>query len=175
MLLEIQPTPFIKNPKPRAGKEVFIADNARVIGDVLLGNKVSVWFNATIRGDVMPIVIGDETNIQDNTVIHATQNLSQTVIRERVTIGHSCLLHGCTVEACSLIGMSSVVMDNAVIPSQCIVGAGSLVTAHSHNFRPKTLILGRPAKEVRPLTEKEIEFLDESADHYLTYKTWYKK
>ena len=109
---------------PKIGKDVFLADGSKVIGDVELGDKSSVWFNVVIRGDVSPIRIGAETNIQDNTVIHGTWNKASVIIGKGVTVGHSVLLHGCTIGDLCLIGMGSIIMDGATIGSNSIVGAG---------------------------------------------------
>lgn len=157
---------------PQVDSTCFVADNSRIIGDVTIGPKSSVWYNVTIRGDVMPIRIGAETNIQDGSVLHGTYQKAACEIGHRVTIGHLVMLHGCKIGDRCLVGMGSVVMDGAVIGEQSIVGAGSLVTEGSV-FPPRSLILGRPARVLRDLTEKEISFLDKSADNYLLYQTWY--
>lgn len=157
---------------PILGDDVFVADNARIIGDVKIGSKSSIWFNVTVRGDVMPISIGTETNIQDNSVLHGTFGKHACVVSDRVTIGHSVILHGCHIGHRCLIGMGSIVMDGAVIGDHSIVGAGSLVT-EGKKFEPYSLIVGRPAVFKRKLTDDEIKFLDQSADNYLLYKTWY--
>lgn len=159
-----------KNPK--VGKEVFLAEGSKIIGDVELGDKSSVWFNVVIRGDVAPISIGEETNIQDNTVIHGTWHKASATIGKGVTVGHSVVLHGCTIGDYCLIGMGSIVMDGAKIAANSIVGAGSLVTEGSQ-FESGMLILGRPAKAIRPLTKEELAFLPQSASNYMTYKSWY--
>jgi carbonic anhydrase/acetyltransferase-like protein (isoleucine patch superfamily) len=158
---------------PEVAEDVFVADNARIIGDVKIGTKSSVWYNVTIRGDVMPIRIGNEANIQDGSVLHGTYQKFGCNIEDRVTIGHLVMLHGCTIGRESLIGMGSIVMDGAEIGAQSIVGAGSLVTEGS-KFPPRSLILGRPAKVKRELTEEELKALKYSADNYLLYKTWYE-
>jgi carbonic anhydrase/acetyltransferase-like protein (isoleucine patch superfamily) len=118
-------------------------------------------------------VIAHDTNIQDGTVIHGTFKKCGAVIGNRVTIGHSVILHGCRIGDLVLVGMGSVIMDQAEIPTRCIVGAGSLVTEGA-SFPEGHLILGRPAKAIRPLNEKELAFLDQSADNYIEYMTWYK-
>lgn len=159
--------------KPSVGKEVFIAPSADVIGDVSLGDRCSVWYQAVIRGDVMPITIGDETNIQDGSVLHGTYNKAALKIGKRVTVGHKVVLHGCEIGDLCLIGMGAIIMDNAKIPPRCIVGAGALVTENSE-FEEGQLIIGSPAKAKRALTEKELAFLDKSADNYLKYSQWYK-
>lgn len=157
---------------PQIGKGSFVAPSADIIGDVRIGENSSIWFNTTLRGDVMPIVIGKETNIQDNTVIHGTHKKCGAVIGDKVTVGHSVILHGCTIGDLCLIGMGSVVMDEAKIPPRSIVGAGSLVTEGS-TFPEGHLILGRPAKAVRPLKPNELEFLGQSAANYRLYSSWY--
>lgn len=157
---------------PQIGEGTFVAPSADLIGDVRIGKKCSIWFNCTLRGDVMPIKIGDETNIQDNTVIHGTFKKCGAVIGNRVTVGHSVILHGCTIGDKVLVGMGAVIMDQAVVPSNSIVGAGSLVTENS-TFPEGHLILGRPAKAVRPLKPEELAFLDKSADNYIEYMGWY--
>lgn len=158
---------------PKIAESAYIAPNAAIIGDVEIGEKSSVWFGVTIRGDVMPIRIGKETNIQDNSVLHGTYGKWGTTLHDRVTIGHGVILHGCEVEYGCLIGMGSTLMDGSFIGRSSIVGAGSLVTEGSR-FPEKSLILGRPAKVVRPLTAEEIDLLEKSADNYLHYMTWYR-
>ncbi len=159
--------------KPTLGKDVFIADGAKIIGDVKIADGASVWFNSTLRGDVMPITIGKETNIQDGSVLHGTYGVHACEVGDRVTIGHNVILHGCKIGNSCLIGMGSVVMDGAIIGDRCVVGAGSLVT-EGKSFPPGSLIVGRPAVAKRPLNEAELKFLEQSADNYLLYKTWYK-
>lgn len=131
-----------------------------------------MWFGVVIRGDVFPIKIGKETNIQDNSVLHCTYKKAGIVIGDRVTIGHGALIHGCQIKDSCLIGMGAIIMDNAVIPKNCIVAAGSLVTEGS-TFEEGSLIVGSPAKVKRKLTEDELGFLQKSADNYKNYSRWY--
>lgn len=159
--------------EPKIGKDVFIADGAQVIGDVLIADGASIWFNATLRGDVMPIIIGRETNIQDGSVLHGTYGKHACSVGDRVTIGHNVILHGCKIGNNCLIGMGSIVMDGAEVGEKSVVGAGSLVT-EGKKFPPGSLIVGRPAVVKRPLNEDELKFLEQSADNYLEYKSWYK-
>ncbi|AGH95503.1 gamma carbonic anhydrase family protein [Pseudobdellovibrio exovorus] len=158
---------------PQLGEDVFVAEGAKIIGDVKIGDRSSIWFNTTLRGDVMPITIGTETNIQDGSVLHGTYGKYACEIGDRVTIGHSVVLHGCKIGTRCLIGMGSIVMDGAEVGEFSVVGAGSLVT-EGKKFPPRSLIVGRPAAVKRPLTEEELRFLEQSADNYLLYKTWYK-
>jgi carbonic anhydrase/acetyltransferase-like protein (isoleucine patch superfamily) len=159
--------------KPHIEKDVFIAEGAQIIGDVKIGEGSSVWFNTTLRGDVMPIIIGRETNIQDGSVLHGTFGRFACEVGDRVTIGHTVILHGCKIGTRCLIGMGSIVMDGAEIGDYSVVGAGTLVT-EGKKFPPRSLIVGRPAVVKRPLNEEELKFLEQSADNYLLYKTWYK-
>ena len=165
---------------PKIGAGTYLAQGpngepaCHLIGDVTIGRDSSVWFNTVLRADVGPIVIGDETNIQDGTVIHGTFKKAFAVIGNRVTIGHSVTLHGCRIDDLCLIGMGTIIMDNAHIGAGNIVGAGSLVTEDAKFLEGGWLILGRPAKAVRRLKPEEIAFLDQSANNYLKYKTWYQ-
>ncbi len=158
---------------PKISTGVFVADNARIIGNVEVGERSSIWYNVTIRGDVMPIRIGKEANIQDGSVLHGTYGKHSCIVEDRVTVGHMVTLHGCQIGRETLVGMGSIVMDGAVIGEQCIVGAGSLVTEGAV-FPPRSLILGRPAKVKRSLTSEELASLAHSASNYLLYKTWYE-
>ncbi len=157
---------------PTLGDDVFIAPGAKIIGDCQIEAGASIWFNTTLRGDVMPIRIGAQTNIQDGSTLHGTFGKFSCTVGKRVTVGHNVVLHGCTIGDLCLIGMGSIIMDGAQIPDHCIVGAGSLVT-EGKTFEPYSLIVGRPAVFKRKLNEDEIKFLDQSADNYLRYKTWY--
>jgi carbonic anhydrase/acetyltransferase-like protein (isoleucine patch superfamily) len=158
---------------PVVEKEVFIADNSRIIGDVQILEGSSIWYNVTIRGDVMPIRIGKEVNVQDGTVIHGTYQKFGTTLHDRVTIGHLVMLHGCEVGRCSLVGMGSILMDGVKVGEHCLIGAGSLLTEGTV-IPPRSLVVGRPAKVKRELTEQEIALLEKSADNYLLYKTWFE-
>jgi carbonic anhydrase/acetyltransferase-like protein (isoleucine patch superfamily) len=171
-VLSIQGEPGQERRAPKIGPDCFIAPTAAVVGDVTMGRNCSVWFNAVIRGDVMPIVIGDETNIQDGSVIHGTYKKCGAKIGNRVTVGHSVILHGCEIGDRCLIGMGSIIMDQAKVSADSLVAAGSLITEGSE-FPPGVLIMGRPAKVKRELTPEEIKFLNQSADNYIHYKTWY--
>jgi carbonic anhydrase/acetyltransferase-like protein (isoleucine patch superfamily) len=163
----------VRGHTPSLEKDVFVADNARIIGDVKVGEKSSIWYNVTIRGDVMPIRLGKEVNVQDGSVVHGTYGKYGTTLHDRVTIGHLVMLHGCEVGRCCLVGMGSIIMDGAKIGEYSLVGAGSLVTEGS-DFPPRSLIVGRPARVKRSLTDEEVALLEKSADNYLLYKTWYE-
>lgn len=163
----------VRGFKPEIGSRTFLAANAFVIGDVAIGEDCSIWYNVTIRGDVMPIRIGREVNIQDGSVLHGTFGKFGCELADRVTVGHQVTLHGCKIGHETLIGMGSTVMDGAEIGARVLLGAGSLVTPGT-KIPDGVLAHGRPAKAVRPLTPEEIESLRLSADNYLLYKTWYE-
>ena len=143
----------------------FVARGAVITGDVRLGPMASVWFGCVLRGDTDRIEVGAGSNIQDGTIIHCDDG-DPTVIGEGVTVGHRCVLHGCTVEDGALIGMGAVVLNGARIGAQCLVGAGALVT-QGKVFPPRMLILGSPARALRPLTPEELESVASSAQHYV--------
>ncbi len=157
---------------PKVPKSVFVEDTAVVIGDVVLGENCSIWFHAVVRGDVNHIRIGDRTNVQDLCMLHVTHDTHPLVIGSDVTIGHHVVLHGCTVKDRVLIGMGAIIMDGAVIGEDSVVGAGALVTENT-KFPPKSLILGSPAKVKRPVTDKELAWIRESAQNYITYAHQY--
>ncbi|AEV30001.1 isoleucine patch superfamily enzyme, carbonic anhydrase/acetyltransferase [Sphaerochaeta pleomorpha str. Grapes] len=145
-------------------ENTYLAPSADIIGDVTLGKKSSVWFHATLRGDVAPIVIGEGTNIQDNVVVHVSNGIP-TRIGKNVTIGHGAIIHSCTIGEGCLIGMGAIILDEAVLQEDTMVGAGALVPP-GKTFPPKTLLLGNPARVIRDLTEKEIEDMHENTRHY---------
>jgi carbonic anhydrase/acetyltransferase-like protein (isoleucine patch superfamily) len=160
--------------KPKIDKKtVWIADSADIIGDVVLEANVSVWFNVTIRGDNDTILIGQGSNVQDNTVIHTDLGIKVT-IGKNVTIGHKVILHGSKIGENSIIGMGSVLMNNSIIGENCILGANSLVT-EGKQFPANSLIMGSPAKVVRELSEDEIQFLKLSAEHYVEKSKLFKQ
>ncbi|HCB28182.1 transferase [Enterococcus durans] len=154
-------------------KERFIAPNATVVGEVELGEGVTVWYQAVVRGDSNTIKIGSNTNIQDGTIIHVDHD-APVEVAENVTIGHQCLLHGCTIEKGALIGMGSTILNHAVIGENSLIGAGSLVT-EGKVIPPNVLAFGRPAKVIRPLTEEEIENNRKNIQHYVDLGEKYLK
>lgn len=158
--------------RPTIAESAFIEETAVVIGDVVIGEDSSVWFNAVIRGDVHYIRIGKRTNIQDLSVIHVTHDTHPTILGDDVTVGHHVVLHGCTIHDRVLVGMGSIIMDGALIGEDCLVGAGALVTEGTI-VPPKSLILGVPAKVKRALTEAESAWLRESAQNYVRYARRY--
>lgn len=157
---------------PTIPASCFVEDTAVVIGDVVMGESCSVWFNAVIRGDVHYIRLGSRTNVQDLCLLHVTHDTHPLIIGNEVTIGHSVVLHGCTIHDRVLVGMGAIIMDGAVIGEDCVVGAGALITEGTI-VPPKSLILGSPAKVKRPVTEKELAWIRESAENYVTYAEQY--
>ena len=143
---------------------VFIADGAKVLGNVTIKEGSSVWYNAIIRGDMEPVTIGKNTNIQDLVMVHVDSS-HPTVIGDGVTVGHSAILHGCTIEDDVIIGMGAIVLNGAVIRKSSIVGAGALITQNKP-FPEGSLILGSPAKAVRQLTAGEIDKIRPNAEEY---------
>ncbi len=163
---------------PVLGKRVLLQPSCQVIGDVTIGDDSSVWCNTVLRGDVNRIVIGRGTNIQDLTMGHVSHKTeakpegSPLIVGDYVTVGHSVVLHGCTIGNECLIGIGSIILDDVVIPDRVMIGAGSLV-APGKVLESGMLYMGRPAKAVRPLTEKEIAHLRYSAEHYMRLKDDY--
>lgn len=169
-------SPFVsvRGYTPNVHARCFVADNARVIGDVEMKEGSSVWFNVVIRGDVAPIRIGREVNIQDGSVIHGTfETQKGTTLEDRVTIGHLVMLHGCHIKRGSLIGMNSTIMDGCVVGEHSLIGAGTLLTEGTV-IPAKSLVVGRPGKVKRSLTDEEVGLLEKSADNYILYSSWYK-
>jgi carbonic anhydrase/acetyltransferase-like protein (isoleucine patch superfamily) len=158
----------LKGVRPHLGREVFVADGARVIGDVHLGDQASVWFGAVLRGDYMPIRVGARTNVQDNAVLHITSGESPTTLGDDVTVGHAAIVHGCTVGHRCLVGMGSVVLDGAVIGDDSFIAAGSLVTPGTV-IPPRSFVLGRPAKAVRAVSDRDLETIRVAAARYVEY------
>lgn len=166
------------NKRPTLGQDVFVDDSARIIGDVLIGDHVSVWPGVVIRGDVFKIEIGNATNVQDGCVIHGThrgeyspQGFGVTV-GKNVTIGHRAVIHGCTIGDNSLIGIGVIVMDGAVVEDNVMIGAGSLVPP-GKKLERGGLYVGSPVRRARDLKQKELEMLRYSGDHYVRLKNQY--
>ena len=142
-------------------ENAYIAPNATVIGDVQLGDRVSIWYGAVLRGDSGPIIIGDDSNVQDNCVIH-----EKTTLGKGCTVGHGAILHGCTIGDHCLVGMGAIVLDGAVLEEDCMVGAGALVTGKT--VAPAgSLLLGNPAKVVKELTPEQLDYIRKDAESYV--------
>ena len=158
---------------PRIDPSAFIAEGARISGDVEIGAESSIWYNCALRGDVNSIRIGRRTNIQDLSLIHVTHDGHSVTVGDNVTVGHSVILHACTVGNFALVGMGSVILDGAEIGEYALLGAGSLVT-QGKKIPPRTKAFGRPAKVIGELTDSEIRDLEESAEHYVQLACSYR-
>ena len=154
--------------QPVLEEEVFLADGARVVGDVVLGKKCSIWFNAVVRGDVNKVVVGENTNIQDGAIVHCTYKKFSTTIGKNVSIAHLAMVHGCVIEDDCLIGMQAIVMDGAVVGRGSIVGAGAVVTQGTV-VPPGSLVLGAPGKVVRSVKPEELAGVLATTERYLEY------
>jgi carbonic anhydrase/acetyltransferase-like protein (isoleucine patch superfamily) len=163
----------VKDKSPQWGENCFIAPNATIVGDVVMGKNCSVWFNAVIRGDVNSITIGDDSNIQDGAVIHATYQKAATVIGNRVSVGHNAIVHGCTLMDHILIGMGAIVMDNATVEPYCIIAAGTVILENTR-CESGFLYAGVPAKKIKPITEEQRALLDKLPDNYIMYAAWFQ-
>ena len=158
---------------PALGDGVYVSDTAAVVGDVTLGDGASVWFGASLRGDVHWIRIGLGSNVQDNATVHVSRGTHPCDVGAGVTIGHNAVVHGCTIEDDVLIGMGAIVLDGAVVGGGSLVGAGALVTGGTI-LPPRSLVLGSPARVVRPLTEAEVERNRANAAHYVRMARMYR-
>ena len=160
---------------PRMGRDCFLAETAVVIGDVVLGDQCSVWYNAVVRGDVNSIRMGDRVNVQDNATLHCTYQRASLAIGNDVSIGHNAIVHGCTIHDKVLIGMGAIVMDHAVIGEGSVIAAGAVVLEGT-DVPPGSLMAGVPARRIRDvgedLSKNEIERI---ARNYLMYAGWFKQ
>lgn len=160
---------------PQFGKDCFFADNATIVGDVVMGDQCSIWFNTVVRGDVHYIRIGNKVNIQDGAIIHGTYQKSPTNIGNNVSIGHNAIVHGCTIKDNVLVGMGSIVMDDCVVESNTIIAAGAVVTRGTH-VEADSIYAGIPARKVKEISkEMKTGEIDRIANSYITYAGWYKE
>jgi carbonic anhydrase/acetyltransferase-like protein (isoleucine patch superfamily) len=160
---------------PTFGTDCFVAPNATIVGDVVMGNEGSVWFNAVIRGDVNSIVMGNKVNVQDGAVIHCTYQKNATIIGNNVSIGHNALVHGCTIEDNVLIGMGAIVMDRCVVHSNSIVAAGAVVLEGTI-VEAGSIYAGVPAKKVKDISPEKISGeIDRIANNYVKYASWFEE
>jgi len=163
----------VEDKMPAWGEDCFIAPNATIVGDVVMGRGCSIWFNAVVRGDVNSIIMGDEVNVQDGAVIHCTFQKTKTIIGNRVSIGHNAIIHGCTIEDSVLIGMGSIVMDRAVVHSNTIIAAGAVVLEGTV-CEGGAIYAGVPAKKVKEISPEKVEGeINRIATNYLRYSKWF--
>ena len=164
----------VEGISPEFGEDCFIAPNATIVGDVIMGNNCSVWFNAVVRGDVNSIRFGNKVNIQDGAVIHATYQKTKTIVGNNVSVGHNAIVHGCTVHDNVLIGMGAIVMDNAVINSNSIIAAGAVVLEGTI-VEAGSIYGGVPAKKIKDISQELIHGeINRIANNYIKYSGWFK-
>jgi carbonic anhydrase/acetyltransferase-like protein (isoleucine patch superfamily) len=165
----------VRGIQPIIGKDCFLADNATITGEVVMGDHCSVWFNAVIRGDVTHIHIGDNVNIQDNATIHGTYKKAAVEIGNNVSIAHNAIVHGCTIKDNVLIGMGAILMDHVVVESNSIIAAGALVSKGTH-VESGSVYAGVPAKKIKDIDKDLVEGeIERIANSYNMYAGWYKK
>ena len=165
----------VKGILPKFGVDCYLAENATVVGDVVMGDNCSVWFNAVVRGDVNSIRIGNKVNVQDGAVIHCTYEKTKTVIGNNVSIGHNAIVHGCTLHDNVLIGMGAIVMDNCVVHSNTIIAAGAVVLENTV-VEAGCIYAGVPAKKVKDISQELISGeINRIANNYIMYSGWFKE
>ena len=159
---------------PKNGNDCWFAENATIVGDVVMGNQCSVWFNAVVRGDVNSIKIGNKVNIQDGAVVHCTYKSAATIIGNNVSVGHNALIHGCTINDNVLIGMGAIIMDKAIIESNSIIAAGAVILEGTH-IESGTIYAGVPAKKIKHLNKQQkTQLINGISDNYILYSSWFK-
>ncbi len=164
----------VNGKTPAMGKDCFIAPNATIVGDVIMGNKCSIWFNAVLRGDVNNITIGNRVNVQDGAIIHCTYQKHATTIGDNVSIGHNAIVHGCTLHNNVLIGMGSIVMDGCIVNSNSIIAAGAVVLEGTI-VETGSIYAGVPAKKVKDVSPEKITGeIDRIANNYIKYASWFE-
>lgn len=165
----------VKGTAPAFGENCFLADNATVVGDVVMGNDCSVWFNAVVRGDVHSIRIGNNVNIQDGAIIHCTYQKAPVNIGNNVSVAHNAIVHGCTIHDNVLIGMGAILMDDVVVESNSIIAAGAVVSKGTH-IKSGTVWAGVPAKKIKDIDEHLLKGeVNRIANSYNMYASWYDK
>lgn len=163
----------VRDKFPQIPTDCFVAENATIVGDVVIGEKCSVWFNAVIRGDVNAIRIGDYCNIQDGAIIHCTYQRAATKVGNYVNIGHQAMVHGCTLRNYILIGMGAIVMDHAIVSDYVIIAAGAVVLENTV-CESGHIYAGVPAKKIKPITNEQRVMLEQLPHNYVMYANWYK-
>ncbi len=164
----------VKGKLPSMGEDCFIAPNATIVGDVIMGNQCSVWFNAVIRGDVNSIRIGNKVNVQDGAIIHCTYEKTKTIIGNNVSIGHNAIVHGCVIDDHVLVGMGAIIMDNARVGSNSIIAAGAVILENTI-VEPGCIYAGVPAKKVKDISQELISGeINRIAENYIMYSSWFK-
>jgi carbonic anhydrase/acetyltransferase-like protein (isoleucine patch superfamily) len=164
----------LNGKEPQFGKDCFIAENAVIVGDVVMGDECSIWYNAVLRGDVHFIKMGNKVNVQDGAVVHCTYLKSPTTIGNNVSIGHNAIVHGCTIHDNVLVGMGSIIMDDCIVETNSIIAAGAVVTKGTI-VESGTIYAGTPAKKIKDISQELISGeINRIADNYVKYSDWYK-
>lgn len=164
----------VRNFNPQFGDNCYLAENATIIGDVIMGNDCSIWFNAILRGDVNSIRIGNKVNIQDGAVLHTLYKKSTIHIGNNVTIGHNVTIHGATIEDNVLVGIGAIVLDHAIVKKNCIIAAGALIL-DSMELEEGFIYAGVPAKKIKKTDINQTsEMIEKIANNYLMYAKWYE-
>ena len=164
----------INGESPKIGKDCFIAENATIVGEVIMGDQCSIWFNAVLRGDVHYIKMGNKVNVQDGAVVHCTYQKSPTNIGNNVSIGHNAIVHGCTIKDNVLVGMGSIIMDDCVVESNSIIAAGAVLPKGTH-VPSGSIFAGMPAKKIKEVSpELSAGEIDRIANNYVKYSSWFK-
>lgn len=159
---------------PKFGKDCFLAETSVIVGDVVMGDQCSIWYNAVIRGDVHFIRMGNKVNVQDGAVVHCTYQKSPTTIGNNVSVGHNAIVHGCTIHDNVLVGMGAIIMDDCVVESNSIIAAGAVVTQGTR-VEAGTIYAGVPAKKLKDISQELISGeIERIANNYITYAGWYK-
>jgi carbonic anhydrase/acetyltransferase-like protein (isoleucine patch superfamily) len=165
----------VKGVYPKFGNDCYLAENSTIVGDVIMGDQCSIWFNAVVRGDVNSIRMGNKVNVQDGAVIHCTYEKTKTIIGNNVSIGHNALVHGCTIHDNVLIGMGAIVMDNCEIGSNTIIAAGAVVLENT-KVESGVIYAGVPAKKVKDINQELIQGeINRIANNYIMYSGWFKE
>ncbi len=164
----------LRGHTPQFGNGCYLADNAVVVGEVTMGDHCTIWFNAVVRGDVHSITLGNNTNVQDGAVIHATYQKSRTVIGSNVSIAHNAVVHGCTIEDNVLIGMGAIVMDDSVVGTGSVIAAGAVVLPGTI-IEPGSVYAGTPARRIKDTGPEMKEVIARTARNYPMYAEWYKQ
>ena len=165
----------VKDKSPQIPEDCFVAENATIVGDVVMGNQCSIWFSAVVRGDVTYIKMGNKVNSHDGAVIHGTYQKWATEIGNNVSIGHNALVHGCTIQDNVLVGMGSIIMDGCVVESNSIIAAGAVITQNTR-VESGSIYAGVPAKKIKDISKELISGeINRIADAYIKYSSWFKE
>lgn len=165
----------LNGKEPKFGKNVYLSENATIIGDVVCGENCSFWFQSVVRGDVNSIEFGDNVNVQDGAIVHCTYLKAATKVGNNVSIGHKAIVHGCTIDDNVLIGMGAIVMDHAHVPSNVIIAAGAVVT-ENRELEPNSIYAGIPAKKIKSIEPEHTKgIIERIAQNYIKYAGWYSE